>query len=90
MQPTHDEKQIMEKAEIIERINNFLVEEFELDEEQLVPEARLKEDLDIESLDFVDIAVIVEREFDFKMKSEDMTHLRLLSELYDYITANVA
>lgn len=80
----------MEKAEIIERINNFLVEEFELDEEQLVPEARLKEDLDIESLDFVDIAVIVEREFDFKMKSEDMTHLRLLSELYDYITANVA
>lgn len=80
----------MEKAEIIERINNFLIEEFELDEEQLVPEARLKEDLDIESLDFVDIAVIVEREFDFKMKSEDMTHLKFLSELYDYITANVA
>ncbi len=80
----------MDKKEIIEKINNFLVEEFELEEEQLVPDARLKEDLDIESLDFVDIAVIVEREFDFKMKSEDMVHLRLLSELYDYITANVA
>ncbi len=80
----------MKKTEIITIINDFLEEEFELEPEQLVPESRLKEDLDIESLDFVDIAVIVEREFDFKMKSEEMSKLKHLNDLYTYIVAHVA
>lgn len=80
----------MKKAEIIAIINDFLEEEFELEMSQLVPEARLKEDLDIESLDFVDIAVIVEREFDFKMKSEEMSKLKHLNDLYNYVITHVA
>lgn len=75
----------MQKEEIIKIINNFLVEEFEIDESKLKPEASLKDDLGLESLDFVDVAVIIEKEFGFKVKGEDMINVRNLNDLYDYI-----
>jgi acyl carrier protein len=51
----------------------------------LTPEARIVEDLGIESLDFVDIVVIIERDFGFKVKREDMAGIRTLEDLYKYI-----
>ncbi len=75
----------MEKIEIVKIINKFLVNEFEIDELKIVPDAHLKDDLGLESLDFVDIAVIVEEEFGFKMKGEDMSGVTTLDNLYDYI-----
>lgn len=75
----------MEKIEIVKIINKFLVNEFEIDELKIVPDAHLKDDLGLESLDFVDIAVIVEEEFGFKMKGEDMGGVATLNNLYDYI-----
>jgi len=75
----------MQKSEIIDTINNFLIEEFEIDAVKLKPEAHLKDDLGLESLDFVDIAVIIEEEFGFKMKGEEMGSVRTLNDLYDYI-----
>ena len=79
----------MEKNEIIKTINAFLIEEFELEENQLVPEAQLKNDLGIDSLDFVDIIVIIERNFGFKVKGEEMINVKTLQDFYDYITEKV-
>ena len=79
----------MNKEEIIKKINAFLIEEFELDENQLVPEAQLKNDLGIDSLDFVDIIVIIERNFGFKVKGEEMINVKTLQNFYDYITERV-
>ena len=75
----------MQKEDIVAKVNVFLVDEFELEEDQLEPEALLKDDLDIESLDFVDIAVLIEKEFKFKMRTEEMSKLRTLNDLYSYI-----
>ena len=75
----------MQKDEIIKIINNFLVEEFEIDESKLKPEALLKDDLGLESLDFVDVAVVIEKEFGFKVKGEDMVNVRSLNDLNEYI-----
>lgn len=79
----------MEKAIIINKINAFLIDEFELAEEQIQPDARLKEDLEIESLDFVDIAVAIEQEFGFKVVGEEMVDVRVLDDLYEYIYKKV-
>jgi len=75
----------MTKENIIKTVNDFLIDEFELDKESLLPDAHLMNDLEIESLDFVDIVVIIEKDFGFKVKNEDMVNLRTLSDLYDYI-----
>lgn len=75
----------MDKQEIIEKINEFLIEEIEIDEEDIAPEADLKQDLGIDSLDFVDIVVIVEKTFDFKIKGEELAKVKTLSEFYNYV-----
>ena len=75
----------MEKEDIRKTVCRFLVDEIELDEEKLTDGARLKEDLGIDSIDFVDIVVICEREFGFKIKPEEMKNVRTLGQFYDYI-----
>jgi len=75
----------MQRDEIVKIINTFLVEEFEIDENKLKPGALLQSDLGLESLDFVDVAVVIEKEFGFKVKGEDMVNVKNLNDLYDYI-----
>jgi acyl carrier protein len=79
----------MDRTEIIEKINGFLVDEFELEADQLKPDALLKADLGIDSLDFVDIIVIIEKNFGFKVKAEEMANVKTLNDFYDYVVANV-
>lgn len=71
--------------EITEKVNAFLIDEFEMEEEQLTPDALLKDDLDIESLDFVDIAVVIEKEFGVKVTSEHIEKIVKLQDLYNFI-----
>lgn len=75
----------MSKEEVTEIVNTFLIEEFELEEDQLIPSALMKDDLDIESLDFVDIAVIIEKEFKVKVTSEHIEKIIKLDDLYNFI-----
>lgn len=75
----------MTKAEIIQIINTFLIEEFEIEGNQIFPDAHLKDDLGLESLDYVDIAVIVQKEFGITLKGEEITAIRTLQDLYNYI-----
>lgn len=79
----------MTRSEIEEKVRNFLIEDLEIDEEKIVPEAKLKEDLGIDSLDFVDIVVIVERQFGFKIKPEEMVGVTNLKLFCDYIEKKV-
>ena len=79
----------MTKVEIVEIVNNFLTEDLEIEETAIKDEALLKEDLGIDSLDFVDIVVIVEREFGFKIKPEEMADVKTLSQFYDYIASKL-
>jgi acyl carrier protein len=75
----------MTRAEIENITNNFLIEEIEIDPAVLAPDALLKDDLGIDSLDFVDIVVIVERNFGFKIKAEEIATVTTLGAFYDYI-----
>ena len=65
------------------------MEDIEVEEDAIKPEATLKDDLGIDSLDFVDIVVIVERNFGFKINPEEMQGVTTLSKFYDYIESKV-
>ena len=80
----------MERKEIEAKVREFLVEDLEIDEEKIKPEARLKEDIGIDSLDFVDIVVIVERKFGFKIKTEEMAKVKTFNQFCDYIEKKTA
>ncbi|AYL98022.1 phosphopantetheine-binding protein [Mucilaginibacter celer] len=79
----------MQIEEIIERINSFLAEEFEVDAEKMVPTANLKETLDLDSLDYIDLVVVIESNFAFKVKPEDFTGIVTFQDFYDYVLSRV-
>ena len=80
----------MNRQEIEAKVKDFLVEDLEMDEEKITPEARLKEDIGIDSLDFVDIVVIVEKKFGFKIKTEEMAKVKTFGQFCDYIETKIA
>ena len=63
----------------------FLIDDLEIDEEKIADDAKLKDDMGIDSLDFVDIVVIVEKNFGFKIKPEEMAGVTTLRQFCDYI-----
>lgn len=79
----------MIRQEIEEKVKEFLIDELEIEEENIFPEAKLKEDMGIDSLDYVDIVVIVEKTFGFKIKPEEMANVKTLSQFCDYIESKV-
>lgn len=79
----------MTRQEIEEKVRTFLIEELEIEESKIFNDAKLKEDMGIDSLDFVDIVVIVEKNFGFKIKPEEMSGVITLSQFCDYIESKV-
>jgi acyl carrier protein len=75
----------MTRQEIEEKVRAFLIDELEIDEEKIFDDAKLKEDMELDSLDFVDIVVIVEKNFGFKIVPEEMQDVKTLHQFCDYI-----
>lgn len=73
----------MTDTEVIELINRSIVEEFELDPGVLKPDARLVEDLGFDSLDFVDVAVVLQQSFGVTLRDEPrVREIRTLGDLH--------
>ena len=79
----------MKREEIDQKVKDFLVSEFEIDEALIKLEARLREDIGIDSLDFVDIIVIVDREFGFRIVPEELKGVVTLEDFCHYIDTKV-
>ena len=75
--------------EIIQRINGFLSEEFEVDVEKITPGANLRQVLELDSLDYIDLVVVIESNFSFKVKPEDFVNIISFQDFYDYIVSRV-
>lgn len=76
----------MDKSEMIARVNKTLSEEFEIEDRKLVPEAKFKEDLEFDSLDAVDLVIVLEEEFKIKIgKDPAIMQITTLADLYKFI-----
>lgn len=75
----------MNKATIIEKINGFLIEEFEVDRDDIHPEANLKVTLGLDSLDYVDLVVSIESNFGLKLVETDFIIIDSFQSFYDLI-----
>ncbi|MBF4483735.1 acyl carrier protein [Flavobacterium piscis] len=75
----------MNKEEIIAKINGFLVEEFEVDNDDIEPDANLKDTLGLDSLDYVDLVVSIEANFGVKLVEVDFVGIDSFQSFYDLI-----
>lgn len=80
----------MERDIVVQKINDFLIEDFEVEPSSIKPEANLKETLDLDSLDYVDLVVSIERNFGFKVKPEDFQTMVIVDDFYNYVTNRIA
>ena len=80
----------MSNEEIIKKIDNILIEEFEIEDVEIVPSANLMEVLHIDSLDLVDLVVLIEKNFGFKVENEAMASIKTLQDFYDYTIKQVS
>ena len=74
---------------VIDKINRFLSEAFEVDTDCMLPDANIRETLDLDSLDYIDLVVVVENNFSFKVKPEDFIRIISFQDFYSYIISRV-
>lgn len=79
----------MANTELIQKINEKLSEEFEIDIELIQPDASLMQTLELDSLDLVDMVVLVEHNFGFTLKAQDFVGIKTFQDFYDFIDSRV-
>ena len=78
----------MTPEEIIKKVDEILIDEFELEADIVVPEAELREDLDLDSLDGVDLVVALEKAFSVRVADKAIMEMKTVSDIHDYIREN--
>ena len=73
----------MDKQQIYEKIRNALVNDFEMDAAKVVPEARLYEDLNLDSIDAVDVIVNLKQYIPRNVDPEVFKQMRTLQDVVD-------
>ncbi len=79
----------MEKKEIISKINSVLAEEFEVDQSVFLPDAPLMKTLDLDSLDLVDMVVLIEQNFGIIIKGADFAGIKTFQDFYDFLDSRL-
>ena len=75
----------MTQQDIQTKVNTFFINKLEYDESALQPQADLKEDLGMTSLDAVETSLFIRRTFGFQPERGAIKSLRTLSDLYEYV-----
>ena len=75
----------MKMNDIIDKVNDILIEEFEVDADVIEAGKNLKETLDLDSLDYVDLVVIIESNFGVKLVEADFVGMVTFNDFYNVI-----
>lgn len=80
----------LSREEIIAHVNRTLQEEFEVPEEEIRPEKLLREDLELDSLDAVDMIVALEQALKIRVDEEEAKKIRNVGDIYDFVEKMLA
>jgi len=72
-------------ASVFERVKSIIVEQLNVDEEEVTPEASFVEDLGADSLDVVELVMALEEEFELEIPDEDAEKIQTVGEAVRYI-----
>ncbi|MDR3132645.1 MAG: acyl carrier protein [Prevotellaceae bacterium] len=75
----------MEKTAFAKKINTLLAEEFEIEESLIEPAKALMQTLHLDSLDRLDLVVLIEKHFRFKFTNKDFANITTFQSFYDYL-----
>ena len=77
---------MMSDEELRHKVVEVLAEEFELDPGKMGPDATLYDDLGLDSLDAVDMVVVLEKTFKMKLTDEEaLRSIRTMDDLFQFL-----
>ena len=79
----------MATQDVAEGLREIMAARLGLPAEQLVPQARLVEDLGLDSLDAVELAISVERKFDIEVPEEELAKLKTVADMVALVESRV-
>jgi len=82
MPPSHDE--------IYAHVRQLLIELFEVEPEKIRPDAQLNQDLEIDSIDAIDLVLKLKDYTGRKIKPEEFKHVRTVGDVVNTVQAIVA
>ncbi|MBR2151012.1 MAG: acyl carrier protein [Prevotella sp.] len=80
----------MTRQEIIEQVNGLLSEEFEVEQSEFTPDASLKETLQLDSINLVDLIALVQVTYKITIPVNELKQIQTFNDLYDYIEQHLA
>ncbi len=75
----------MKREELLRHIKETLVKEFDCEESAIVPEARFYEDLDLDSIDAVDLVVRLRNEHNLDVGPDEFKSIRTVGDLIEVL-----
>ena len=75
----------MTKEEIFNKLSDMLVEQFEIEKEKITLEANIVNDLDLDSIDMIDLIATLRRESNISYTPEDYKNVRTIANIVDAI-----
>jgi acyl carrier protein len=76
----------MTAQEIAEMVNEILEEYFEIERERILPEAHIFDDLELDSLDIVDLIVAMQKQFDVRIRDDErIKTIRTVADIYRFV-----
>lgn len=79
----------MTEIEIINKVNEVLAEEFEANISDITPDSMLMETLELDSLDLVDVVVLIDNNFGVTLNGNDFIGIKTFRDFYDLIIGKV-
>ena len=70
----------MEVNEVFEKVKGLFVEELGIDSEKITMDAKLEEDLEIDSLGIVEVVMAFEDEFEIEIDDEELTDVETVGQ----------
>ena len=79
----------MTEALVRDTLKEVLIEEFEVEEDEIIEGANFFEDLDMDSLDAIDLIVMMDKKLNINLKAEDAQKIRTIDEFVALIMTRV-
>ena len=74
---------------VFEKVKSILIDQLDVEEEKVTPEASIADDLGADSLDIVDLVMSSEEEFDLEIPDDQVENIKTVGDIVKYIEDNI-
>jgi len=85
----YQEAEPMDRTEIESKLTDLLVDELGIERDDITPDAKFEEDLDVDSLGVVELLMALEDNFGVKIPDEEAEQITTVGEAVDLVEAKL-